>query len=138
MLKKFLISLSVVIMLICSTFTLTGCFSEDREPSIEEAWLNEGAWAQVYVYEGKGKIIQMFWDRYELVGGAFFDDTEESSTEIYCQQYKEDPNYKSATLGFVSDPNRAMAFQTLDGKIYIKITWTSSSTSLVIKMPNGA
>ncbi len=103
---------------------------------VAASWSKEGAWNDIYVYKGPGKLLgRMTWSEEEKVGAATITNTEYSYTKEYINLYQLDSNYKSSTTGLPeSAAGNAVAFETLNGKIWVRIMWTDTSTFLLVRI----
>ena len=99
-------------------------------------WSREGAWNDIYVYKGPGELLSdMTWSEEDKVGTATIVNTQFSYTKEYINLYWLDSNYKSSTTGLPeSASGSAVAFETLNGKIWVRIMWTSTTTFLLVRI----
>ncbi len=76
----------------------------------------------------------MNWDNYNQKGTATITDTDFGYTIDYIDLYKNDSNYRSSTTGLPSSyTGSAVAFETLDGKLWVRIMYTTTSTFLLVR-----
>ena len=129
--KKKLSILSLCLIIIFASTFLVACGQTETEKN----WLREGAWNQIYVYKGPGKILSMNWSESNQTGTAAITDTDYSYTIEYIDQYRSDSIYKSSTTGLPSNYNgNAVAFETLDGRLWVRIMWSNTATFLLVRI----
>lgn len=128
--KKFLM-ICVCIMMLFSVVVLTACGMNDTEKN----WSQEGAWTEIYVYKGEGDLLDMNWSESDQKGTATIQNTDASYTREYVSLYENDSNYKSSTTGLPDYySGNVEAFETLDGRLWVRIMWTNTSTFLLVRI----
>ena len=121
----------VCFMMIFSVVMLTACGVNETEKN----WSQEGAWTEIYVYKGEGDLLSMNWSEEEQKGTATIQNTDASYTEKYVSLYEDDSNYKTSTTGLPSSyKGNAKAFETIDGRLWVRIMWTNTSTFLLVRI----
>ena len=131
--KKKVLTLCICFMMLFSAVLLASCGRTIYET--EKRWSQEGAWTEIYVYKGKGQLLSMKWSAAEKLGTATIMGTDLSYTEEYISLYEKDSNYKTSTTGLPSYySGEAKAFETLDGRLWVRIIWSETSTHLLVRI----
>ena len=127
--KRTISILSLCFVMLFSIILLSACGMNDAEKN----WRQEGAWTEIYVYKGKGELISMNWSESEKKGTATIKNTDSSYTQKYVELYEDDSNYISSTTGLPSNySGNVEAFETRDGRLWVRIMWTDTSTFLLV------